>query len=176
MRNIIYSLALTLDNKIASPKGSVDWLKDIPNPDKSDYGFPGFMSSVDTTIMGLNTYQVIKNFDVPWPYSDKSSYVFTHKKRNLKDTEVEFITTNTFNFLENLKQQSGKDIWLVGGGDFATSLINRNLVDELYLHIMPLILGDGIPFLLPETKKKQLKLHSSRSYKSGVIEVRYRIS
>lgn len=68
MRKIILSLAISLDGYIAKPDGDVEWLKKVPNPDKIDYGFSEFYKTIDTTIMGNNTYKEILGFNIPFPF------------------------------------------------------------------------------------------------------------
>jgi dihydrofolate reductase len=176
MRKLIYSLAMSLDNKIARMDGGVGWLNNIPNPDQSDYGFGSFLDSVSTTIMGYNTYEVVTGFDVEWPYKEKDSYDFTRKKYVPDDPDVTFIRENHTDFVRDLKNHDGGDIWLVGGGVLATYLFNQNLIDRFLLHIMPLILGDGIPFILPKANERIIELVSEKTYRSGVIEVVYDVN
>ncbi|MEX0780986.1 MAG: dihydrofolate reductase family protein [Balneolales bacterium] len=175
MGKLIYSLAMSLDNKIAKPDGDVDWLQKIPNPDQSDYGFNNFFNSVHTTIMGFNTYEIISGFDVEWPYKEKTSYVFTNKNKLPNDPNVTFINEKHIAFLKDLKDRERDDIWLVGGGMLATELFNQKLIDQFLLHIMPIILGKGVPFILPNADEKMINLITSKAYNSGVIETLYKV-
>ncbi len=83
---------------------------------KLSHGYNLFQKTIDTTLMGNNTYRMIRGFDVPFPYPDKTNYVFSRSKKN-KDTEfVTFITGDIPNFIKQLKREKGQDIWLIGGG------------------------------------------------------------
>jgi dihydrofolate reductase len=74
-----------------------------------------------------------------------------------------------------LKNQSGKDIWLMGGGNLAASLVKENLVDEISLAIQPVLLGSGIP-LFPEIGRQiDLQLLNCKTYKNGIVSVSYRV-
>ena len=175
MSKLIAYIATSLNGKIARANGEVDWLDAIPNPEKSDYGYYDFYGSIGTTIMGNKTYEQVINWGVEWPYPDKKNYVFT-KKSGLKNTEhVEFISENHAAFTQKLKQESKEDIWLIGGGQINTFLLNEGLIDELHIHIMPIILPDGIEIFELIPKETQLDLESSKSYKSGVMELKYSI-
>lgn len=79
MRKIILYIATSVNGYIAKSDGSVDWLESIPNPNKDDYGCPKFYSSIDTTILGYNTYKQIINWDIEFPYKEKTNYVLTRK-------------------------------------------------------------------------------------------------
>jgi len=167
-------MAISLDGKIARLDDSVDWLDTIPNPQKTDYGYFDFYATIDTTLMGYKTYAHVLTLAENFPYPDKKNYVFTNKQ-NLENTEfVEFINTDHINFLKDLKTKEGKDIWLIGGGIMNTTLWNENLIDEIYLHVMPIILGDGIPMFASNSLEKQLTLTHSKSYESGVMELVYK--
>jgi len=80
VRKIKLYIATSLNGKIASSDGNVDWLESIPNPEKTDYGYKAFYDSIDTTIQGYNTYNQILNWDIDFPYKGKKNYVLTKKK------------------------------------------------------------------------------------------------
>ena len=168
-------IAASLNNRIATVDGSVDWLDTIPHPKGEDYGYYKFYETIDTTIMGYSTYAQVKGWDIPFPYKDKKNYVITSKSDLAIDPDVEFISNDHINFVERLKHSSKKDIWLVGGGKANTMLLNAGLVDELIIHIMPIILNGGIEIFEGEPNLNQLELLSSISYESGAVELRYKI-
>ncbi|MBK8515341.1 MAG: dihydrofolate reductase [Saprospiraceae bacterium] len=175
MRKIKLYLAISLNGKIARSDGSVDWLDSIPNPENSDYGYAEFYKTIDTTIMGYSTYNQVINWGIEWPYMDKKNYVLT-RKVGLKNTEfVEFIAKDHIPFIEQLKEHPGKDIWLVGGGQVNTMLLNANLVDEIYLYTMPLVIPSGIDLFEGLPNETELKLVGIKSYSSGVIESIYQV-
>ncbi len=173
MKKIIVYAATSLDGMIAKADGSVDWLEELPNPDQLDYGYFDFYDGIDTTIMGNKTYQQVLGFDVPFPYNGKANYVLTRNEALTKDENVEFISKDPIETLHNLKESEGKDIWLIGGGAINTLLLNNGLIDQVIVHVMPVILGDGIPLFNKEAKVSTLKLIESKSYPTGVIEMRY---
>ncbi len=175
MKKIILYSAASLNGKIARSNGNVDWLESIPNPENSDYGYFDFYKTIDTTIQGFNTYQQIIDWGIEFPYKEKKNYVLT-RKQGLNDTEhVQFVSANHIKFIRELKQQAGKDIWLIGGGQVNTLLFNENLIDEVHLHIMPVIIPDGIEIFENKPQQKMLKLNKSKSYASGVVELQYKI-
>ncbi len=176
MRKIILYSAVSLNGKIASADGGVAWLEEIPNPDKTDYGYHDFYKSIDTTIQGFRTYQQIINWGIDFPYPDKKNYVLTSKS-DLADTEyVEFVSENLIEFAKNLKTQVGADIWLIGGGLANSSLLNADLIDELIVHVMPIIIPNGIELFGGTPIQSQLQLIDSKTYSSGVVELKYKLS
>lgn len=176
MRKIILYIACSLDGKIADADGSTDWLHQIPNPDNSDYGYSEFFKSIDTTLMGNKTYKQVLGFDCDFPYKDTKNFVFTRDQLLTKNEHVEYISENFEVFIKNLKRQSGKDIWCIGGGAVNGLLLNHGLIDEIQLFMMPVILGDGINLVDHLGQQINLDLKHTTEYKSGVIELRYKIS
>jgi dihydrofolate reductase len=176
MRKIKLYIAISLNGKIASTDASVDWLESIPNPEKTDYGYAAFYDSIDTTIQGYNTYNQIINWDIDFPYKEKKNYVLT-KKKQIENTEfVEFITENHVGFIKDLKEQSGGDIWLIGGSQANTLILNAWLLDEILNFVMPIILSGGIDLFDAFPIQTHLKLLETKSYSSGVVEMKYGLS
>ena len=92
----------------------------------------------------------------------------------MENTEyVEFISGNHIEFIKQLKNQGGKDIWLIGGGQANTFLLNEGLIDEIQIYVMPIIITDGIELFEALPKETQLNLMSSKSYSTGAMEMKY---
>jgi dihydrofolate reductase len=175
MRKIKLYIATSLNGKVAKKDGSVDWLESIPNPEQIDYGYAEFYNSIDTTIQGFNTYKQIIDWGIDFPYSKKKNYVLT-KKQGLQPTEfVEFISKNHIDFIQGLKNQKGADIWLIGGGQINTMLLNAGLIDEFQIFVMPIVLSDGIELFETFPTETQLELIESQSYSTGAIEMKYKV-
>ena len=172
MRKVILYIAASLDNFIARPDGNVDWLSSpeflIPG---EDYGYGDFYLTIDTTLMGNSTYRFIQEQDVPFPYPDKRNYVFSRSAQN-RDTEfVNFILEDPADFVRRLKQETGQDIWLIGGGQINGILLNNGLIDKIILTIIPLTLGEGIPLFHGKYKEVKFNLEASKSYQSGIVQL-----
>lgn len=175
MRKVKLYIAMSLNGKIAKSNGSVDWLDAIPKPENSDYGYSDFYNSVDTTIQGHNTYKQIVGWGIEFPYKGKKNYVLT-SDTSLKDNkDVKFIKEDHMNFIDKLKHKKGEDIWLIGGSKANTTLLDDDLIDELYVFVMPIILDDGIDLFDSLLQDKHLDLIGSKSYSTGAVEMIYRI-
>lgn len=175
MRKIILYIAASTDGYIARPDGNIDWLHDkkYTIPDE-DFGYTAFLQTIDTTLMGNTTYQQILGFDMPFPYPDLKNYVFSRSAQ--QDTEhVSFIKDGVVDFVEKLKEQPGKDIWLIGGGQINSILLNAGLLDEIILTYIPIILGKGIPLFSEEAQEHKLRLipAENKLYRNGFLQVRY---
>lgn len=174
MRKIKLYIATSLDGYIATPAGELDWLIEYPNPNKQDYGYEEFYKTVDTVIMGGRTYHSILSMDVIWPYKDKETYIVTrHSSSN--ELDIQFITENVIEEITQLKEKEGDDIWLVGGGELVSMLLDNNLVDTMIITSIPTILGSGIPLFPNAPKSSDWEVISSQKYKNSVIATEYEI-
>jgi dihydrofolate reductase len=171
MRKVKLFIASSLDCYIAREDGGIDWLFT-----DDDYGYTKFYDSIDTIIVGRKSYDQSLTFD-DYPYKGKKVYVFTRKKirKNNNEQDVEYINTNIQDFVTSLTQSIGKDIWLIGGGEIVSVLLNAGLVDEIILSIHPIILGTGIPLLRDIQKEVNLKLENSLSFDSGLTQLYYKV-
>jgi dihydrofolate reductase len=173
MRNLILYIATSLDGFIARLDGRVDWLDAIPNPNQLDYGYADFYGSVDTTLMGNTTYQAVLDFGGEFPYADKTNYVFS-RQTDVADTQyIQYVTDNAVDFVTDLKQKEGKDIWLVGGGQLNASLLKAGLIDKMIISIAPVVLGTGIPLFGSEVLDSLFTLEKSDVFSTGFVQLVY---
>ena len=176
MKKIKLYIAISLNGKIAKSDGSVDWLEGIPNPDKTDHGYAAFYEGIDTTLQGYTTYDQVMSWGIDFPYAGKKNYVLT-RRQGLENTEfVDFVTEDHISFIKALKKQDGKDIWLIGGGQINTLLLNEKLIDEIYIFVMPIILESGIELFGALPKETSLQLLESKTYSTGAVEMKYKVN
>lgn len=174
MRKIKLYIAASIDGYIAGLDGDMDWLSGYPITPESNYGYDKFFNSVDSVIIGGKSFRDILNMDVIYPYKDKTSYVITRNRVSHTSIEnVQFLSNDIIETIDSLKKKQGKDIWLVGGGEIVSMLLESNLVDEMIITYIPKILGDGIP-LFPKMKiESNWKLLNSQSYNNSVLFIEY---
>lgn len=142
-RHVVLFIACSLDGYIAAPDESLQWLFDFEG--EGDNGYSEFYDTVDTVLMGKRTYDwIIREMPDEFPYKGKECYVFTRSNAaNTKD--VMFVCGDIAEFVRELKNRPGKNIWLVGGGELLHFFLENRLVDELIVTVAPVILGKGIP-------------------------------
>lgn len=171
MRKVILYIAASLDGYIAKANGDTAWLHDERYAIAGeDYGYSALIGAIDTTLMGHSTYKVILGFDMPFPYPDKANYVFSRSEQ--ADTvHVRFVHENPVAFVQQLKQQEGKDIWLIGGGQLNTLLLNAGLIDEIVLTYVPIILGSGISLFAQDTQEANLQVSQNKSFANGFVQL-----
>jgi dihydrofolate reductase len=174
MKKVKLYIATSLDGYIARPDGSVDWLESLPNPNQLDYGYSQFLETIDTVVMGRKTYEEILGFGIPWPYGNCQTRVVTRNPGlEIRSENTGLLGSDLKTSLEELRQQPGKDIWIVGGGILISHLLSHDLIDEIILFMMPIVLGEGIPLFPKGTKEGMLKLEKVVTYETGVVELRY---
>lgn len=127
-RKVILYSAVSLDGFIAR--------------EDDDQDYKDFYQQIDVTLMGRKTYEQVLDFPGEFPYSKTINYVFTRQKQQSNNL-VHFIHDHIEEFVNQLKNQSGKDIWLIGGGELNTHPLNAGLIDEIILTIIPIVLGKG---------------------------------
>ena len=174
MRKVKVYIACSLDGYIAKEDNNLDWLTELPNPDQSDFGYTAFYDSVDTVMMGRKTYNEVLGFDVPWPYAGKQTYVFSRSAGPEKDEYVSFFSGDLKTFVQALKKEAGKDIWMVGGGLLICSFLDLDLIDEMIISIVPTLLGAGLPLFPGHPKESHWELIGNESFKNGLVNLHYR--
>ncbi len=175
MKKIKLYIATSLNGYIAKPDHSVDWLHEIPVPEGEDYGYVEFYDSCSVTLQGNNTYKFILNSGHDFPYTTTKNYVFTRNEKLESNQDVTFVSDNHIEVVKTLKQEEGKDIWLIGGAQINGLLFDHGLVDEIWIHIMPIVLENGIKLTESLSNDVSLDLMSSKSYSSGVVEMKYKV-
>ena len=177
MKKVVLYVACSLDGYVATPDHGVKWLENLDNPDGNDYGYKDFLTSIDTILMGRKSYEVVRSFDIDWPYPDKKVYIISRQHDLTIDTpNTELITGDLVEELEKMKYVWGdKNIWLLGGGLTARSLLEHQCVEEIMLFTAPVLLGEGIR-LFPESKTAvRLTLLGHKAFPSGMLFSHYQI-
>lgn len=174
MKKIILYIAASIDGYIADTHGTVEWLEDFPITAEMNYGYDDFIASVDTILMGGRSYREVLNMEVIDHYKNQQIYVITHGWTEKMTDNVDFITDNIIERIQQLRNSEGKDIWLFGGGEMTAMLLAADLVDEMQISYIPVILGKGISLFPEQHKESKWILTGSTTYDSGILKVDYR--
>ena len=178
-RRIIVSVATSADGFIARSDGSVDWL-DRPAP-KGNYGMGAFYRSIDTILWGRKTYDMALDFQkkgVPGSAFDTKvkNYVFTRGPLpSTASAGVEFVNEPIKAFATRLRKKKGKDIWMMGGAGIIASFLDAGEIDEFIIHVIPTLIGEGIPLIAPARRTVPLKLISSTKFSDGSVKLHYTV-
>lgn len=146
MRKVILYIAVSLDGYIADSEGSVEWISGQDKNVEMEDTFTPFFSGVDTVIMGKRTYDQIVTELSPdqWPYGEAMTYVLTHHSEEEGTENIRFRNMDVCQLVEELKQESGKDVWICGGAEVAQQLIANNQIDIYHLAIIPVLLFSSL--------------------------------
>ena len=85
------------------------------------------------------------------------------------------ITSDGAETVKALRSESGKDIWLFGGGGLFRSLLDAQLVDTVEIGVMPIMLSQGAPLLPPGQRSASLRLTECKSHPSGIVGLTYAV-
>jgi dihydrofolate reductase len=175
MRKLKYHVAVTLDGCIAAPDGTWDkFVKEGPPVDD----FLRSLENYDTVLMGRNTYEVGVKMGITNPYPTMKQYVFSRTMTVSPDPNVQLVRENANEVIRELKagDDNGKDIWLCGAGDFASSLFDAELIDELIVKLNPRLFGVGIRVVNGLERPLALELFDSKIYNDSMLLLHYRVN
>jgi dihydrofolate reductase len=169
MRKVVLSLGISLDGYIARPNGAVDFLF-MPK----DYSMAPFFATVDTAIMGRKSLEAgLKMSGGKLPRTTMTMYVFSNSKPPGERDGVVFVNESPARLISRLRKRPGKDIWLMGGGELARVFLKSDLVDRLYLGVVPTLLGKGIPLFPSGFPQRDFTLIENKTYSKGLIVLTY---
>ncbi len=175
----------SLDGFVAGTKGEMDWI----HVDDDIFEIAGKLTEQsDTALYGRVTYEMMENY---WPtagdnsgaskhdiqhsqwYNNVTKIVISKSLKNSGSNKTEIISSNVSTRVEELKKETKKDIVIFGSPTASHSLMVKELIDEYYLLINPVILGAGIPLFKNINRKVNLTLAESNTFTSGVVGLHY---
>jgi dihydrofolate reductase len=178
-RKIIVYIATSADGFIARPDGDVDWLNRLPRT--ADHGMTKFYATIDTILWGRKTYDWVlayyrKRGSKGGMFDKKlANYVFSRKPPKRAAPGVEFVSEPVKAFAQRLRATPGKHIWMMGGGGLIASFLDAGEIDEFDIHVIPTLIGEGIPLMAPRYRDIPLRLRSARKYPDNVVRLRYEV-
>ncbi len=184
MRKIIFLIHATLDGFVAGPNGEMDWI--VYNEEVAQYSHD-LHTTTDTAIYGRVTNQMMASY---WPTvlsnPDSDPRDRGHAEWLETATKIAVSTTlpdsgwekngllikgNLAEEFTRLKQQPGKDMWLLGSPTLARNMMQLGLIDEYRINVNPVVLGQGVR-LFGDTPL-HLELMEAKTFKDGVVGLRY---
>ena len=169
----------SLDGIIAKKDNDVSWFETADNYEKGVAGQnpEEFLKTIDCYVMGARTYEhaleLSKNFG--WTYGDVPTIVVSHRNLPIDRKNIEIYSGDLDKLVNERLKPNYKNVWLVGGAMLAKDFIRLKLADEIRLSIIPIILGDGIPFFDHIGREQPLHLKNITAYKNGMVELWYEI-
>jgi dihydrofolate reductase len=172
-RKIIVYIATSADGYIARLDGSVDWLN-RPMP-KGAYGMTAFARSIDTILWGRKTYDFAAKMGGVGAYGKVKHYAFSRQPPSDALPGVDFVSESIPEFVGKLQAVQGKNIWMMGGAGIIASFLDAGAIDEFSIHVIPVMIGEGIPLVAPRYRDITLELISTRPFPDGVVHLNYSV-
>jgi len=190
MRKVIWLMHTSVDGFVAGPSGELDWAG-ANMDDELWQDVWGLLGSVDTVLFGHRTYQDFENY---WPAvgenssSAKNELDFsrwidktakTVASTTLKTLHWEnstLLNDNVAEGVSRMKEGRGNNLLMFGSPGLASYLMRANLIDELRINVHPLTLGTGRPLFNEVPGRRKLRLVQARTFKSGVVGLRYDVA
>ncbi|HMJ69776.1 MAG TPA: dihydrofolate reductase family protein [Cyclobacteriaceae bacterium] len=186
MRKLILSMQISIDGFIEGENGDMSWMA-LDEPMSWDDTFE-MLSTVDTALLGGVTFPIYRDH---WKgclagskcsanelkyakWADKTQHLVVSK--TLKDPEwqnTKVISGSVVEEVKKLKEQKGGDIYLVGGGMLARTMIDAGLVDAYRLTVSPYIAKKGKSLWSPLTNTHKLEPAGVKQLELGAIVLRY---
>jgi dihydrofolate reductase len=185
MRKLIFFMHTSLDGFVAGLNGEMDWII----VDDAIFDFVGTMTDqADTALYGRVTYQMMESY---WPtagekpnaskhdiehsiwYKNVSKIVLSKTIKEIGQNNTKVISENISDNINKLKHQDGKNILIFGSPSASNSILNEGLVDEFWIFVNPILLGQGIPLFKDISESVKLSLIETKTFDIGVIALHY---
>lgn len=175
-RKVIVYIATSADGYIARSDGNVDWLS-RPRP-KGNYGIKAFFESIDVILWGRKTYSM----GIEMGMKDSGmgpgvkNYLFSRRTDAPLLPGFELVKEPISSLMRRLRGQPGKNIWMMGGAEIIGAFLDEGEIDEFSIHVIPILIGEGIPLIQPRHRSIPLKLLSTKKYPDGVVHLHYSVT
>jgi dihydrofolate reductase len=171
MRQVCYSVAMSLDGFIAGARGEFDWI--VPDP---EVDFAAMFARFDTLVMGRKTSEAAQAQGGSGMMGGPRCVVVSRTLRPEDHPGVTVVGEGLGEAIDRLRAAPGKDIRLFGGGGLFRSLLDLGRVDRVEVAVVPVLLGEGIPLLAPGSGRARLRLLGSRTLAAtGTVALEYAV-
>lgn len=175
-------MAASLDGFVARKDGRVDWLEtsdEFVGGATMDPEFvAAFLKTIDCYVMGSRTYETALGFEARgfgWAYGNTRTFVLTSRELPRTRDSVEFHSGDLARFVNEHLRPTFRNIWFVGGSVACAECLRLGLADDLRYSILPVLIGEGVPFFEKLDKDVALHLAEVKAYKNGMVELHYEV-
>lgn len=190
MSKIGVFIHVTLDGFFAGPNDEIDWFKVIKKDAEWEKHTYKESQSGNTLLFGATTYRMMKGFwptpagiqsdpDMAKAVNESPKIVVSNTLKSVEDESnwknVRILHDLDYNTITKLKEESSSSgtITILGSGSIIQQLADMDFIDEYELVVVPIILGDG-KYLFKDVKMTEMNLIEARSFKNGLVSLRYR--
>lgn len=174
MRKLSLFIATSVGGYIAQPNDDLSFLKSVEK-EGEDYGYAEFTSAVDTIIVGRKTYDyVLKEIGSShYDNGERDVYVVTRTGRPSVG-RTRFYTGNLTELVQKLKSEKGKNIYCDGGAEIINELLKNDLIDEFYISVIPILVGNGIRLFKDGRPEQALEFITAETFDTGLTKLHYK--
>jgi dihydrofolate reductase len=177
--HITIHMVASLDGMIAKKDNSVSWFETTDVYEKGTTGQDAaeFLKTIDCYVMGARTYEHALQLSTSygWAYGNTPTIVLTHGNPPVERPNVELYSGELDKLVDDLLKPRYNNVWVVGGAALAKVFLRAKLADEIRLSVLPVILGDGVPFFDHIGQEQALHLKDVTAYKTGMVELCYEV-
>ena len=179
MTQNIYYVASSLDGFIADADNGIDWLLGFGFYSFQEH-YDAFLAGIGAIVMGSATYDFMlgESAETPWPYAELPTWVVTSRELPPIDgANITFVRGAVADFDARVRASAGdRDVWIVGGGDVAAQYSDAGILDRLFVTVMPVVLGSGVPLLPVASQTGVLTLESTTQFAPGAVGLAYAVA
>jgi dihydrofolate reductase len=168
---VVVNRAMSLDGFIAGPGHAMNWIFEF----MSSQAFPEVMDATGAVLIGRGTYDVAKRMsDEEKGYEGGAEFVLTHEPPDEPGSSVTFLTCDVQEAVATaLAAAGGKNLEILGA-NVAGQCLQRGLVDEILVYVLPVLLGDGVRFSPPGSPRIDLEPFSNTQH-GNITMLRFRV-
>jgi dihydrofolate reductase len=172
-------IATSLDGFISRGNGDIDWLMEANKcvPKGEDFGYKAFMDTVDTLVMGRNSYEVVLKFP-EWPYKGKQVVVMSRNHvdipKHIQKLNVSCSSEHPEKLCKRLASNGAKQLY-IDGGITIQRFLNAGQIKNIVITVIPILLGKGNPLFGPTEKDIHLHHINTTSYDFGFVQYKYEV-
>lgn len=174
MARILGYIAASLDGRIVSGDGSLEWLYKYDDMNLAEHDYRVFLKRIRTIVMGRGTYDFIANEQSPWAYSDQRVIVVSSRPLGNPKGPLE-VRTDIDALISELRASDDGDVWMLGGGQLQMAFIERGALDEIEIYVIPEILGSGQPLFPLTGFRASPTLLSAKAIDKGCVRLHYKM-
>jgi dihydrofolate reductase len=178
--NVTIHMVTSLDGMIAKRDNSISWFETTSLYEKgvNVQGAEEFLKTIDCYIMGSRTYEhaIELSKTYGWPYGETNTIVVSNRNLPINRKNIELYAGDLNKLVNDILKPKYKNVWLAGGAMLAKEFIRLKLANEIRLSIIPIILGDGVPFFNHIGTEQEVHLKDVLAYKNGIVELCYEIN
>ena len=165
---------MSLDGYIAGLNDSLDFLATVEK-EGEDYGYAAFLETVDSIIIGRKSYDKVLSMKISYQYTNKEVYIITRTPKP-NEGSFHYYTGGLKELVVKLKYETTLprlNIYCDGGAEIVNELMKDNLIDEYIISIIPVMLGNGVTLFHDKRPSTKLKLIATKTFESGLVQLRY---